>query len=304
MKRNLLIAFILTGLVTGISGQDRIITLTNDTVECKINRVTRGDIYFDVTTQGVMTIGRMPLADITSFSISPAGGSVPVSRALSTVPARRLRIGLNGGMGYIISSSETAEESMVTWGITHSEAELYYKDLKTGIYGSGDITYLLTPKIGLGLRYKFFETSGSLKGFFDPNEGMYLFYAPYREQIYVNFAGVYFFYGEPLGARQQFKIYCAYAAGLAFYRNEAELFSGNYLATGYSFGMDGSLGLEYFVKPGLSVGAELSTFYASLRKFELTDGSDTQTMELEIENYENLSRVELSLGIRFYLWNR
>lgn len=304
MKRYLLIAFILAGVFPGISGQDRIITLTNDTVECKINKITRSDIHFEITTAGVRTSGRMPMANILSYSVNPATNQENRDKPVVTGSFPRLRLGISGGFGYLFSSSETAEEGIVAWGVTPNAAESYYKDLKTGICGSGDITWMLTPGIGAGLRYKYFDTSASTEGFFDPHDGLYLYYSTYKEQIYVNFAGVSLYYCEPLGAGQKFKVYSAYAAGVAFYRNEAELFTGNYLMTGNAFGMDGSLGLEYFVRPGLSVSAELSAFYASLRKIELTNGSETQTMELEKENYENLSRFELSLGIRFYLWNR
>jgi hypothetical protein len=51
MKRYLLLAFILAGLNTGLSGQDRIITLNNDTIVCKIKKVTGSYIHFDVSTQ-------------------------------------------------------------------------------------------------------------------------------------------------------------------------------------------------------------------------------------------------------------
>jgi len=304
MKRNLLIAFILAGLVTSLQGQDRIITLNNDTINCKINRVTRNDIYFDLTTQGVTTTGRIPLADILTYSINPAATQALRYKPAMTGSFPRLRLGISGGAGYIISSSETAEESMVLWGITPDDAESYYRNLKTGIYGSSDITWMLTQRIGLGLRYKLFGTSGSVEGFFDPQDGFNIFYSTYSEHIYVNFAGASLLYSEPLGSRQKFRIYAAWAAGVALYRNEAESFQGNFLITGNSFGMDGALGLEYLINPSLAVAAELSTFNALLKKIEMTDGSETETLELEKENYENLSRFELSLGIKFYLWNR
>jgi len=310
MKRNLLIAFILAGVVTGVSGQDRIITLANDTIACKINKVTRSDIHFDVMTGGVTTSGRMPLANVLSYSVSPAttvNTATPGENRYipaETESFKRLRLGLNGGAGYILSSADKAEESMVAWGIPQDKAEAYYNNLKLGIYGSGDITFMVTPRIGAGLRYKFFYTDADVEGLFDPHDGLYLIYGTYSENIYVSFAGLSLFYTEPLGRSQKFSIYASYAAGMTFYRNEAETFQGNILITGNALGMDGSLGLEYLISPSIAVGAELSAFNSLLKKVEMTDGTNTQTLELEKENFENLSRVELSLGIRFYLWNR
>lgn len=304
MKRYLLIAFILAGVVTGASGQDRIITLNNDTIECRINRVTRSDIHFDVNTNGVTTSGTIPLSGILSYSINPSATGKRKANPVVNSSFPRLRVALSGGAGYLFSSSEKAEESMVEWGLTPASAEAYYKDLRTGFYGSGEIAWMFTPQLGAGLRYKFFDTSADTEGFFDPLDGMYLFYATYSERIYVNFVGASVLYSEPVGVGGKLRVSCSLSAGLALYRNEAEMFQGNFLATGNSFGMDGAVGLEYHLTPAVAVGAELSSFFSQLKKFEITDGSTTETIEFEVDEIENLSRVELSLGIRFYLWNR
>ena len=322
MKRILLLALILTGTVLSLFPQDQIITRNNDTIECKITRVTRNEIRFEFDIKGVTSSGKIPFAEIASYSVAnpPTGGSRPVSPPVATRPdspkgsmrplpadtgpLSRLRLSLNGGAGYIYSSSEKAEESMIAWGTAADDARAYYNDLKLGIYGSGDITFMVTPRVGTGLRYKFFYTDAGIEGFYDPDDGMYLMYGTYSEHIYVNFAGVSLFYTEPLFRSRRLSLFASWAAGLALYRNEAETFRGNLLITGKSLGMDGSLGLEYRLTPSVALGTELSAFNSLLRKVEMTDGTNTETLELEDENIENLSRFELSLGIRFYLWNR
>lgn len=303
MKRNLLIAFILAGLVTSLSAQDRIITLTNDTIDCKINRVTRSDIYFDVITQGVTTTGKIPLTGIISYSVSPVQTSGQDYRVVKSGSTGTLRLGLTGGMGYIISSSEVAEESIVSLGVTEQKARSYYKDLKTGWYGSAEATWMFNHRYGAGLKYKFFNTNASMEYFFDVGD-INIYYSDYRENIFVNYAGVSIFYREPIGKGGNFSLYSSYSMGVAFYRNESEIFYGNFLIAGKAFGVDGSLGLEYHITPLISAGAELSIFTATIRKITVTNGNVTETMDLEKENFENLSRAEASIGIRFYLWNR
>jgi hypothetical protein len=304
MKRNLLIAFILAGLVTSLSGQDRIITLNNDTIACRISRVTRSDIYFDVITQGVTTTGKMSIADILSYRVSPAQEIGQEYKAVRSGSAGRLRFGLNGGMGYITSSSGAAEEAMVSLGVTEQKARSYYRNLKTGWYGSADATWLFHNRYGAGLKYKFFNTNASMESYFDTGDGINIFYSDYRENIFVNYAGVSIFYHEPIGKGGNLSLYSSYSLGVAFYRNESETFYGNFLITGKAFGIDGSLGLEYHITPLLSAGAELSFFTATIRKITITDGEMTETMDLENENFENLSRAEASIGIRFYFGNR
>jgi hypothetical protein len=91
---------------------------------------------------------------------------------------------------------------------------------------------------------------------------------------------------------------------LATYRNEAEYLNGYFLLTGKSIGMDINLGLEYFITRHFSVGTDLSVFYSSIHKMKITDGTNTATIDLDKNNYENLMRLNISFGLRVYLWNK
>jgi hypothetical protein len=73
-----------------------------------------------------------------------------------------------------------------------------------------------------------------------------------------------------------------------------------FLLTGKAFASNLDLGLEYFVFPRISAGINVSYFLSSLKKVTLNDGNSTTVQELEKENYENISRLDLSVGIRFY----
>ncbi|MBE0673375.1 MAG: hypothetical protein IH591_01815 [Bacteroidales bacterium] len=304
MNRILLLTVFMFALTLNGISQDLIITLSNDTIDCRITKVTRSDIFFELTTMGIRSEGRLPLLGILNYTVSPGLNQSATNTILQPASYHKLRIGINGGGGYLYGSAESAVAQMVSWGIPQDQAESYYTHLKKGIYGSGDVTWMLRPGIGLGIRYKFFDTSGRTEGYFDPQDGEIIFFSEFQEHIYVNFAGVSFFYGQKLGAAQRLMVYCAYAAGMSYYRDEARLFYGNILITGKSFGMDGSIGFEYHIRPGVSVGTEVSSFSSILRKVKMTDGSETETLSLEKENYENLSRFELSLGLRFYLWQK
>ena len=105
MKLNLLIVLCLAGFVTGLSGQDRIITRSNDTIDCRIGRITRSEIHFELVTRGVKTTGRLPMGEVLSYSVSPAALPVQEYKPSKTGLSGTLRIGLNGGMGYITSST-------------------------------------------------------------------------------------------------------------------------------------------------------------------------------------------------------
>jgi hypothetical protein len=304
MKLNLLIVLCLAGFVTGLSGQDRIITRSNDTIDCRIGRITRSEIHFELVTRGVKTTGRLPMGEVLSYSVSPATLPVQEYKPSGTGLTGTLRIGLNGGMGYITGSTEAAEEAMIGLGLLPSAAGNYYSNLKSGWYGSADATWLFNGRYGAGLKYKFFFTGASTEGYFLPEDPLNLYYSSYSENMYVNYGGVSIFYTEPIGNKGKFSLFSSFSGGITLYRNEMEFMAENVLITGRAPGMDGTIGFEYDITSFFSAGAEASVFASRLKKINLTNGVEEQTQELDEETYENLSRLEVSVGIRFKLWNR
>lgn len=299
----LLIVFFYSLSLTAFS-QDRIITITNDTIDCRITKISRNTIYFDLITSGIKTEGSLPLSKVLDYTIS-AGSVVPEEpKSLSAGSFERIRLGINGGVGYLLASSEKAEEALAGQGLDAGKAKSYYRNLKTGWTANADLTFMITPAVGAGFKYKFFYTSGNVEGYFDPQDGLNLVYANYGERIFVNYYSPVLYYQEYIGRSESLKLTSAYSLGLTTYRNEAETLISYYLLEGKCFGTDATLGLEYFFTNKLSAGADLSIFLATMRKITMNDGQNTQTLELDKENYENLSRLEFSIGIRFYFWNK
>jgi hypothetical protein len=303
MKRNLLITILLICILPGAFSQDRIITLKNDTINCKIIKISHNKIFFELSTSGVKSSGDLPLNGVLNYTVSQkteAGGQI----VPGPVSFNRLQLGLSTGAGYLLGSTEQAKELLTSQGLTSAQADSYYKDLKTGLYADACLNYFFSPVFGAGIKYKFFDTSGSIEGFFDPQDGVNLIYARYKEQIYVNFIGGSFVFQQFIGSRNTFQLNSKFSAGLTTYRNEAEYLNGYFLLQGKSVGFDTSIGLEYFMSERISLSSDLSLFYSAIHKMKVSDGTNTATVTLDKKNFENLSRLELSIGIRIYLWNR
>jgi hypothetical protein len=300
MKRNLLIALMLAGFVQVISGQDRIITINHDTIDCRITRIARDAVCFDIMTKGVKTSGQLPASEIYSYNIMPSSVQERGTRYTAGIATGRLRLGLNGGSGYILSSTDDAENELIAMGVSGLKAEAYYRDLKTGFSGSADATWVFSFGYGAGIRYRFFNTAAVTEGSFDAGDGINILFCDYRENIFTNYAGVSLFYQEPVGKKKQFSLYSSLSLGMAFYLNMLEFFTDNLVITGNAPGMDGTIGIECRLTPVISAAAEASVFAATLKKIEITDGEQKESVELPEENYENLSRMEFTLGIRFY----
>jgi hypothetical protein len=62
--------------------------------------------------------------------------------------------------------------------------------------------------------------------------------------------------------------------------------------------------LFYFIgynslSDNLALGMQMSLLPGTLTKFDFSDGRNTETIKLEEENYENLSRLDVTIELRF-----
>jgi len=279
--------------------QDKIITLNNDTIDCKITKISRNTIYFDLFSSGIRSSASLPLDNIKNYAISAIGIN-DEKRTADFISSNRFRLALSGGAGYIMASSDKAEEALTNLGLEAGKARSYYRNMKTGWSGNADLTFMLTPDLGAGLRYKFFYTGGSINGYFDAQDGVHLIYANYGEKIYVNYYAALISYHQFIDSYERFRLSAGCSIGMVTYRNEAEYMNSYYLITGKNIGTDFNIGLEYFFTDHIALGADLSAFYSRLSKMKMSDGTNSQSIDLDKDNYENLSRIELLLGIRFY----
>ncbi len=228
---------------------------------------------------------------------------IPVKNNLQEKASPKLRLSVSGGAGFLMASSKNAEQSMVSAGFTTQQAKSYYRDLKSGYGGSADLMYLTNNKYGFGLKYKYFNTSSGCEGFIDPQDGMTMLYGAFNEKIYVNFYAVSAQFRKFAG-NDRLSINASYSIGFVTYRNEAEYINNYLLFEGNNAGLDLGLEAEYKIHGNISVFANASAFYSSLSKMKISDGTTSATAKLEKESRENLSRVDISLGIIFYLLNK
>jgi hypothetical protein len=303
MKKYVLIPMILFNFLLTGNSQDKIITRKNDTIKCKITKVSHSAVYFDIIINDVRSSGKLPRKNVSDYTVS----DMTVSgrrKAPGTDSFKQLHLSIMGGTGYLTGSTEQAEEDLESLGFKTDEIKSYYRDLKSGLIADADIAFMISQKFGVGLKYIFFESSCSMEGFYDPQDGVNLFYSTFKEQIYVNYAGPFFIFHQSLRRDKSLMLNCTCATGLALYRNEAEFLKEFLLMKGKNLGVDASAGLEYFITPYFSLGAGFSAFSSTIKKMNVSNGIGTSVTELEKGEYENLSRLDLSLAIRFYIWNK
>jgi hypothetical protein len=212
----------------------------------------------------------------------------------------KIRLSLSGGAGYITGSAKEAKRQMTRIGFRHSDVTDYYNQLKQSFPADASIHYLLNQSLGVGFHYNFFSTGAGLKDVVDIGDGIHSAYLKMEEQIYLNFAGASLLFMERYGSKRNTIISVAYALGYVSYRNEAYVLNFPALLTGNTIGMSGDIGIEFLILPKMALGADLSFLTGAIRKFRIDNGNTVITQKLEKEQHENISRIALSAGFKFY----
>lgn len=260
--------------------QDLLLTDTGDTLNCKITKVKPDYIYFsfkheDDILNTLLPSNRVVLYQVDYFSEV----EVPANKIVGFEDFPHFRLAVNGGYSYLIS--KIGDD-------VPSDLRDYVKKLKSGYHFGGEATYFFTPPLGVGFRYYAFKTSNSMDG---------IYYGTLSDDISVSFIG------PSLSTRfidytNHNSIIMNIAIGYMGYVNNMELIdpmkmTGNTLGLAFDFSYD--LGIS----ESLSLGFRLSLITGNLFEYDLHHGGNTATIELEEGEYEGLSRIDFSVGLRF-----
>lgn len=86
--------------------------------------------------------------------------------------------------------------------------------------------------------------------------------------------------------------------GYMGYRDDAVIID-NYTLKGGTLGISWDIGYDLGISRTFALGFQIAYLGGILTQYELSDGNTTQTVELTKGNYESLSRIDLSIGLRF-----
>jgi hypothetical protein len=286
-----------SGIFFSVSAQDRIITVSNDTIDCKINRVSPNAIHFTQFSGEVKTKSSIRRSDVKTWQISEPEGTQDES-AGGAYQTEKWRIALNGGGGYRIASTKETRKNLENQGIPSSEIDAYLKQIKTGIKAAGQVHYMVWENYGLGIDYQFHYSSGSLHGTMDPGDAYTLIYGKFTDEMYTNYVGLSLYFQQWI--KPKFKIYGQVSSGLTLFREESVIIYNPLLITGKAYGGNTEIGLEYYLGKNISVGMSAGFFQSTISKIEVNNGIKTEEIKLEKEQMEGLSRLDLGAGLRFY----
>ena len=213
------------------------------------------------------------------------------------------RLNIAGGLGYITTG--ISKKNTMIYGSNGEKVNDMYDDLKKGVQGHADIHYLFNKNVGLGMKYAFFTTNGSM------TQKSHFYTLEFKETDYVNFIGPSLHLRSFIGdSRWAFSV--TLSGGYAHFRGESEIYKSYFdnfpypgervLATGGTFGVSGGFGLEYRLNKYIALGFDMGYFRLSFGHLKVrTNYENDQKLEDFVNSGDNdYSRLDYSLGIKVY----
>lgn len=277
--------------------QDRIVTITNDTINCKINRVSEKSIYYSTSNKQRKNKSKIERQEVKLWEINESKVQKSI-QLLNEYQTGRWRFSVEGGVGYRIASTKNSKQNFLNQGFTEKEVDAYFRQIKTGIKASGQIHYMFWQNFGLGMDYQYHHSSGEMKGVIDPGDGYTLLYGQMNDNVYTNYSGLSAYYQQWIDSR--FKVFYQISMGLTLFREETIAIYTPNLITGKAFGGNTEIGFEYFLRKNIAIAVNADYFQSTISKIKMNNGTTTNSYDLEKEQMEGLSRIDLGFGLKFY----
>ena len=296
IKRLLLFLLPLLPAVASFA-QDRIITRSHDTIECRILRKTPGAIYFEQFHGGTPTTSRIARREV--LSVGDEGFFV--DKVDDRIPFGNLDLSFSGGPSWLVADTKDAKTQAMQLGLTREQADDYYRQLKLGWSASASGHWFLSPGMGVGATWRLFISGAEVWATFDPQDGQTLLYGQMKERLLIQYAGPSLKTSTPLGGSKKLVLNSLVSAGMVFYRDEASSMHNYLLITGNNYGSAVETGLDYFITPKIALGAHLNLFVARLKRIEVNAGSGSTSVDLPKDQRENVSAFDFRAGLRIIL---
>lgn len=201
----------------------------------------------------------------------------------------KFRIALNGGYSYRLA--KVADN-------TPSDLKEYVKGLKSG-YNLGLDAHYFISSWGFGATYNMFNASNSIANvqviYLNGNTAS----GNLRDDVTIQFIGPSIA-NRYITASQKHIFVSALAIGYVNYKDDVT-FAGQNKITGSTLGGGFDFAYDYQIAKKIYIGAKLAFVGGVIKKITYTVDDVTTTKELEKDKYENLSRLDISAGIKFNL---
>jgi hypothetical protein len=289
----LLTLIILFAYLIPAKAQDLIVTEKDDSLNCKITQIKSNYIYFTFKYENEIRNTLLPAGQIKYYKKGFFSKSELPADKIKSVKGnyQKLRIGIYGGWSYM--TAKVGSE-------VPSAFQQYTKDLKSGYHLGGDFSFFTSENIGLGIKHSMFRTGNELDNIYivDPVTGQART-GKLKDDITIQYFGPAIC-TRVSSANKKTHFISDLSLGYLLYKNNATVIDDFTLTSG-TLGLMWDFGADLSIDKNLSLGLFFAYKLGTLSQYNYDDGKQSKTIKLDKDNLENISRIDLSVGLR---WNK
>ena len=289
--------------------QDLIVTTVGDSIACKIVDQTKDYVHFiyaqsrdkavrELTNDRVKSIvpgfylrkntSKNPGTNKAKESDTKASNltqnkpvrqeaSIEISAGdLESPDLKKWQFGLNSGYAYRLFKPK----------ISSTDYELaYLNDLKSGFGMNAEAFYFPWKKLGFGVKYDLYKSKGERD-------------LRTKDNITIHFLGGAISHKKTFQNKKS-SVISSFWLGYQPYKNKARYVGQVFTLKANTMGWGVSLGLSHVITEKLALNFGASCHMGTVYKFRKEAKGRTETINLSKDNFEDLSRAELTIGLKF-----
>jgi len=285
--------FVLVLVSSFASAQDLIVTNKNDSIKCKIDKDDFEYIYYTLSNTNPPVSSKIKLSDVKNIRYQYQSNTNKVKEQVSTLvykPSRTFRVFANAGLSYVSAKTLSTDDKVL---------DNYLDGLKLGYHYNFGLNYYGDKKIGIGLKHTHFGSENLIKDYVYVDTVLGNKVGERSNRIRTNFYAVSFESKTPF-FNNKMELLLGLGAAYVHYRNDAVLM-GPIKITGGTFGIIYEVGVDYHINKKFAVGLDFNLMQATKRKYTYEINGTKVTQKLDSDKYENISRIDVSAGFRYYI---
>ena len=235
-----------------VSAQDIIVTNQQDTIFCKIRKISETTINYEQIIDNQIIGKFINVGDVSFYQQK----SKQSGRNLSNT-----RVNFNIGGMSLLTGAERQINDLVWQGVPRKDAKKFVNDMYFITNFGGGIHYFSKQSVGIGVKYHFMF-SRAKADFILSQDGL-ANNVLIDDRTYFNYIAPSLAFQGWFNEQQKMRFTAEIAVGYVYYREEIRQkvmqIPQNSLYEGNLFGGNVELGVEYYLKKYLSIGANIGT---------------------------------------------
>ena len=264
--------------------QDLIVTVTGDSLNCKITQVQKEYIFFFYEREGEIIKSSVPVNVVSYYEkdyYAMPGTSIEKAKNKDKV-----RFGAYGGFSYMIGKVPVNFDPIL---------QDHLERLKKGFHLGGDVDFLLSKNVAVGVKYSFFMSKDEMNSIMFSDTAGRQILGKIAENVHIHYIApnVLVRAGKAMG-----KVSFVFdgSIGCFIYRNNGTLVQSDFKMKGIALGVSLVPGIELKVSPNFCINLNLGLNLGVMNSSTMEIGGQTSLSNEK----ENLSRIDVSVGLHWY----